>query len=246
MAKIIAHFDTKPIPASIDPEGGFSLQLKDRDIIEDDDVYEEVRLEYSLPISAKLIEFCTGCVLTGMTKKVAKDCKPRKIGNMLKFSPTLRGKVSNPYSPYDPLTCSSAITVSSLSGLEKAVDTDKVSFVNTRDPGNKVTINRIAYVGAQEDGIIMKGKQIMAVGYNMQFLTGDTVTVSYVNAEGTVTSFQVTPTESDVNHMLFAWPTQLDAVEPGTEITFSFRTRGGVEESEPQDNNKVVTLIAAV
>jgi len=244
MAKLkTAYFDTKPIPASIDPEGGCSLQLKDRPIIEDEDVYEEVKQEYSLPISAKLIGFITGCVLTGMTKKVATDCNPRRIGNLLKFTPTLRGKVPSIYSPYDPLTCASAITVSSLSGLEKAVDMTRVSFVNSRDPGNKVTVERVNYVGSQVSGVIKKNKQILAVGVNMQYLTGDTVAVTYTNAAGTPVTVTIVPVESDISHMLFNWPSELSAVAAGSEVVISFLTRGGIEESEPQPNSKTVLVI---
>ena len=238
-------FDTKAIPVSIDPEGGYSLQLKDVECVEDESVFDEVKSDNSLPISSNLIEFIFRCTLETMAGKVAKDCKARKIGNLLKFQPTLRGKVKNAYSAYDASTCSSAITVSSLSGLEKSIDTSKVAFKNVRDLGNQVTITRLSYLGADEDRLWMKTKKLLVVGYNLQDLEGDITKVSYNDAEGTAHSFNITPTESDVNHRLYDFPTELADVAVNTELTIFFRARGGVAESEPQELEKTVKLIAA-
>ena len=140
MAKIIAKFDTVPVNAAIDPTGGYTLKLKDRPIYDESQVFEEVVKEKTLPFDKDMLEFAFLAVLKTMALKVSRDCNPRKVGNYLKFTPTLRGKVSGPYSPFNSATCTSAITITSLAGLEKAVDRDYVTFTNAK-AGVKVTIN---------------------------------------------------------------------------------------------------------
>ena len=133
MAKLIAKFDTVPVNTAIDPEGGYQLRLRDRPVYDESQVFEEVVKEKTLPFDKDMLEFSFLAVLKTMAQKVSRDCNPRRVGNYLKFTPTLRGKVKGMYSAYNPQTCSSAIVISSMKGLEKAVDTDFVSFVNSRE-----------------------------------------------------------------------------------------------------------------
>jgi len=239
-------FDTYPVNAALDPSGGYAMKLKDLQIVNDDSVFEEVVKEKTLPLSPELLEFAFRTILTTMALKVSKDCRPRKVGSYLKATPYLRGKVASPYSAYDPQTCSCAIVFTSLSGLDKTVDTDKyVQFVNVKT-GTKVTIDRITYEGStSEVGVIMKTKGIVVTGLNCQWLTGDSCTLVWTDAEGNPQTASITPTSSSVTEMKFAWPTALNDVAAGTEIEFRFLTRGGIEEAEPQPNNKTVKVLAA-
>ena len=242
MAKIIARFDTKKVNNALDPEGGFSLQLKDRPIYDDTQVFEEVVKEKTLPFDKDMLEFAFLSVLKTMALKVSRDCNPRRIGNYIKFAPTLRGKVKTPYSAYSRDTCSSAIVVSSLSGLEKAIDENYVQFVNSRE-GIKVVIQRINWVGSENDFEIRRGSQIIATGSNMQYLPGDTVTFRWKTAAGADASLAVVPVESDVSHMLFDWPSALDALAEGSEVTIEFVTRGGVADAPGITNTKKVKVV---
>ena len=123
MSKLIVKFDTHAISTDVDPSRSYTLQLLDRPVYDDSLVFREVVKEKTLPFDEDMLKFAFLSVLKTMTQKVAADCVPRKIGNYLKFLPTIRGKVKGPYSPYNPQTCSTAIVVQSLSGLEKTVNT---------------------------------------------------------------------------------------------------------------------------
>ena len=156
-------FETYPVNAAVDPSGCFAMKLKDLQIVNDDSVFEEVVKEKTLPMSPELLEFGFRCVLSTMAERVSKDCRPRKVGNILKATPYLRGKLKSPYSAFDKNTCSCAIVFTSLSGLEKSVNTDKyIQFVNTKT-GTRVIIDRIAYEGCVDSSqiaTIMRGKGI--------------------------------------------------------------------------------------
>lgn len=245
MAKLQVKFDTVAVNTAIDPTGGYTLKLKERPIYDESQVFEEVVKEKTLPFDKDMLEFAFLAVLKTMALKVSRDCNPRKVGNYLKFSPTLRGKVKGPYSPFDPATCTSAITISSMSGLEKAIDGNYVTFVNAK-AGTKVTITRISWIGSDEPNVIKKGEPFAVYGTNLMFNAayGDTVTVSWTDAEGVRQDVALTPIESDYAHMKFEWTSELADVAADTILEFSFRTRGGIEDGDEQLNKKSVTVIA--
>ena len=239
-------FETYPVNAALDPSGCFAMKLKDLQIVNDDSVFEEVVKEKTLPMSPELLEFGFRCVLSTMADRVSKDCRPRKVGNIIKATPYLRGKLKSAYSAFDKKTCSCAIVFTSLSGLEKSVNTDKyIQFVNTKT-GTRVTIDRIVYEGCVDSSqiaTIMRGKGIAATGLNCQWLAGDTCTLVWKNADGVEQTANIEPISSMVTEMRFAWPTALDGVAAGTVVEFRFLTRGGIEDGEPQPNAKSVTVL---
>lgn len=237
-------FDTYPIPAALGPKGGYAMKIKVQPILEDTTVFEEVVREKTLPLSADLLEFAFRAILTTMARKVSRDCRPRRIGNLLKAAPYLRGNLAGPYSAYDEATCSCAIVFSSLSGLEKRVDTrEAVRFVNARI-GTKVKIDRITYEGSTGAvGVIGRGKGIVVTGLNCQWLDGDACTLAWTDGAGERQSAGITPTGSSVTEMRFAWPAALAEVADGTEIEIAFLTRGGIEDADPQPNARKVRLV---
>ena len=239
-------FETYPVNAALDPSGCFAMKLKDLQIVNDDSVFEEVVKEKTLPMSPELLEFGFRCVLSTMADRVSKDCRPRKVGNIIKATPYLRGKLKSAYSAFDKNTCSCAIVFTSLSGLEKSVNTDKyIQFVNTKT-GTRVIIDRIAYEGCVDSSqiaTIMRGKGIAVTGLNCQWLEGDACTLVWKNADGVEQTENIEPVSSMVTEMRFAWPTALDGVAAGTVVEFRFRTRGGIEDGEPQPNAKSVTVL---
>ena len=99
-------FETSKISSDIDPSGSYKLHITERPIYDETRVFGEVVTEKHLPFDEDLLQFAFLAVLTTVSKKVSKDCNPRKIGNYLKFLPTIRGKVKGPYSAYNPATCS--------------------------------------------------------------------------------------------------------------------------------------------
>ena len=95
------------------------------------------------------------------------DSLPRKLGDLLKFYPTARGKVDKPSSVFNPDTCSGVVAVCALKGLERSVDLTSVHFVNVRT-GVVVTVSSIMSVGSVNDGAIRKGREIRVAGKNLQ------------------------------------------------------------------------------
>ena len=239
-------FDTYPVNAALDPSGCFAMKLKDLQIVNDDSVFEEVVKEKTLPMSPELLEFGFRCVLSTMADRVSKDCRPRKVGNIIKATPYLRGKLKSAYSAFDKNTCSCAIVFTSLSGLEKSVNTEKyIQFVNTKT-GTRVVIDRIVYEGcvkSEEIATIMRGKGIAVTGLNLQWLEGDSCTLAWKDAEGMEHTASIEPISSTVTEMHFAWPEALADVPAGSEIEMHFSTRGGIADAEPQLSDKTVTLI---
>ena len=244
--KLIVYFDAVPINPAVDPRGGYAMKMKEQQIVSGNSVFEEVVLTKTLPFSADLLEFAFECVLTTMADRVSRDCRPRKIGKHLKAAAYLRGRLDSPYGLYDPKTHSCAIIFTSLSGVTKTANTDKyVRFVNTKT-GTKVVIDRIVYEGCVDSSQIatlMRGKGIAVTGLNCQWLEGDSCTLAWKDADGVEHTAEIVPTSSTVTEMHFPWPTELADVPAGSEIEMRFRTRGGIEDAEPQLNSKNVTLI---
>lgn len=243
--KIIVYFDAVPINTAVDPRGGYAMKMKEQQMVSGNSVFEEVVLTKTLPFSAELLEFAFECVLTTMAERVSRDCRPRKVGKHLKAAAYLRGRLDSPYGSYDPKSHSCAIIFTSLSGVTKTANTDKyVRFVNTRT-GTRVTIDRIVYEGCVDSSqiaTIMRGKGIAVTGLNCQWLEGDTCTLVWKDADGVEQTAQIVPISSTVTEMHFAWPEALNDAPLG-DVEMRFLTRGGIEEAQPQPNNKTVTLI---
>ena len=247
--KTQVQFDTYPLNPVLDPSGAgcFAMKLQNLQIVNDDSVFEEVVKEKTLPMSPELLEFGFRCVLATMADRVSKDCRPRKVGNILKATPYLRGKLKSAYSPFDKNTCSCAIVFTSLSGLEKNVNTEKyIQFVNTKT-GTRVIVDRIVYEGCVDSSqiaTIMRGKGIAVTGLNCQWLEGDTCTLVWKDADGVKQTAQIVPISSTVTEMHFAWPEALNDAPLG-DVEMHFLTRGGIADGEQQSNDKTVTLIEA-
>ena len=242
------YFDAVPINTAVDPRGGYAMKMKEQQMVSGNSVFEEVVQTKTLPFSAELLEFAFECVLTTMAERVSRDCRPRKVGKHLKAAAYLRGRLDSPYGVYDPKTHSCAIIFTSLSGVTKTANTDKyVRFVNSRT-GTRISIDRIVYEGCVDSSqiaTIMRYKGIAMTGFNTQWLTGDTCTVVWTDEAGEEHTANIEPISSTVTEMHFAWPSCLDGVAANSKVDIHLRTRGGIEDAEPQPNDKTVTLIEA-
>ena len=136
------------------------------------------------------------------------------------------------------------VNITALKELKRSVD--EFNWMNVDSTEIIVKVDTLMYNGSPSDGRIMKTKSIIVTGKNLAFdaASGDRVTLTWTEGEETKT-VTIEPTESDYSHMEFAWPAELDSVADGTEITFSFRTHGGVEDGEVQLNSKTATVVAA-
>lgn len=241
MTKRLITIDTTPIRLDIDPSGSYSLRINQQQPIADDAVFKEVAKETSLGLSEKTLAFLFERTIATMVNKVATDGIPRKVGS-LKIALSIRGKVKSPYSPFNAKDCTAVVRVSTLKNFERKVDLKNFEFVNVR-AGLRVTVTRVATVGADVAGVLTKSKPFMVTGTNLQYLEGDSAIVRFLDG-GEGMSVAVTPTESDVGHMTFAWPAALTEVAAGSELLITLRTRGGIAESEPQTNEVKVKIAA--
>ena len=246
MSKLQVQFETVAVSPRLDPQGGYYMYLCPQQVLEDDSVYEEVIKEETLPLSVKLLKFIVNAVLAATAKKVAQDCRPRRVGDELKFAPFIRGKVSSPFSPFDPATCKTAVIPMPMKGVTKKIDLNRVLLVNSKG-GMRVVIDRIVYEGCVDSSqiaTIMRGKGIAVTGLNCQWLEGDTCTLAWKDADGVEQTAQIVPVSSTVTEMHFAWPEALNDAPLG-DVKMHFLTRGGNPDGQPQPNDKTVTLIEA-
>lgn len=134
------------------------------------------------------------------------------------------------------------VRITALKELKR--DVSEFSWVNVDSAGVVVKVNTLMYNGSPVDGRIMKAKEIIVTGKNLAFSAeaGDMITLSWQEGDETKTAF-VTPTESDYSHVVLPWPAELDDVADDTEVTFLFRTHGGVEGGELQLATKVATVV---
>ena len=95
--------------------------------------------------------------------------------------------------------------------------------------------------------VIKIGEDIGANGSNMQFVEafGDTATLTKREKSGADTVVRLTNKSSDVSRGVFGYPPEFSDVEAGTQLTFTQKSRGGVEGGQVFTVKKVVTVIAA-
>ena len=237
-------FEAVEINKEIDPSGGYWMRLILEQAMEDHSVFDEVAKEVP-GLNAKTIAYIVDAALTTTASLVAKDGIPRKLGDLIKFYPSVRGKIASANDAFDSKTCTAVVAHSVLKGVETKMDLNYVRFVNSRT-GVVVTINCVMSVGGLNDGTITKGKEIRAYGQNLQFdsALGDSVEVKW-SEDGEEKSTQLTPTQSDELSMSFSWSEDLSSIPDGTELTFIFTTRAGIQDAQSQVNTKVVTLKAS-
>ena len=243
--KTVILFDTVAVSSKLNTDRRYWLRARPNAMKSDKAVFQEAVEACSLNVKPKAAAYLFDAVLSTAAAKVAEDGVSRKIGDLIKIYPVIRGTVEGPYSAYDAATCSCVVAASLLSGVEKKVKTENVRFVNRR-PGRIVTIDKVMSVGCASDGTIVKTKKIRAVGVNTEFdaAIGDTVTVEWTE-DGEAKSVALSPAEQDDTCLTFDWPAALDDVPDGTDLTFVFSTRIGIPDAAAQVNKVTVRLAAA-
>ena len=159
-------------------------------------------------------------------QQLGKDGKSVNLNDWLR----VHGELTGPCDETRRLGAKNGYRVRITALKELKRDVSEFSWTNVDSTGIIVRIDSLMYNGSPVDGRIMKTKSIIVTGKNLAFdaASGDRVTLTWTEGEETKT-VTIEPTESNYSHMEFAWPAELDSVADGTEITFSFRTCGGVE-----------------
>lgn len=174
-------------------------------------------------------------------QQLVRDGKVVNLADWLKIHAELTGTVGETRLVNDENSLHVCITA--LQSLK--IKLSSFTMESVEDNGVVPKIDTILSPGGKPWEIV-KTRGILATGRNLYFdaAKGDTATISW--GEGaSAQSINVTPTEADYSHMLFAWPTALADVEAGTKLTFSFRTCAGVEGGAVFPMTKTATLVAA-
>jgi len=214
---------------------GYRPQLEAQDGRYDLDFCKEVVTEKRLAMSPEELLHAMEMVGEVGPAKVAEDGRPRGITKLLKYNRYAQGNLESPTSPWNE-SCKAVIRPQLMWDADKAID---ATFENVMS-GIGVKLNYVAWVGAKTVINVVKiGKQIGVYGNHMEFIVGDTATLTV----GTQV-YTLTCVESDVAHAIFAWPAGL-APEAGTLAEFVMKSRGGVEDGQVYTSKKTVTILAA-
>lgn len=173
-------------------------------------------------------------------QQLGKDGKAVNLSNWLRVHAELTGQLDETRQ----LTAANELHVVITALQDLKSDLAKFSWTNVDDSGVIPKIDTILSPGGKPWEVV-KTKGILVTGRNLYFdaVLGDTATITYGEGEAK-TTFSIVPTESDYSHMLFGWPTELAEVDPGTKLTFSFRTHAGIEGGAVYPMTKTVTLVA--
>ena len=241
-------YKTQAVNTAIDPAGGYICRVVNADPVEDDAVFQEVIDALRLTESVFGLKKAMEAVIETAMRKTATDGVPRKVGGLFRTYITIRGKVPNGDSPFVALTGRGAgayVRWGLSSEVQREVDYSAVSISNVRG-GQSVTVNSIAYNGAEENAFdIRRGVPILVTGRNLVYIPGDLVTVSRTVDGAEAVLATLAPEECDYYHQSFAWPAELDGVAEGSELKFTFRLRGGDETASPVAVSKTVRVSSA-
>ncbi|HBO98447.1 MAG TPA: hypothetical protein DD637_01215 [Verrucomicrobia bacterium] len=244
MNKKYLTYDTVPCRGPGNP-GGYRLQLRQEPALAENSAYREAVQSLSLNLSEKTVAFLVEAVLQSFAEKVAKDGVPRRIGNLIKFAPALRGKVEGVDSPFDPKTVRTSVTVTPLKGLSRTLDAASLAFVNSR-PEARITIKNFQSIPRKTggNGTVVRGRTISAFGRNLILREelGDCAEVSWCAPDGSVRTSALEVCTTDYFCTEFAWPAALQDVPEGTKLTFDLTLRGGVKDATPRRKRIVCTL----
>ena len=236
-------YDTVPYRAN-GAAKGFRLQLQPQPMRSERAVYREIVKELSLNLSEDTVAFIVEMALKTLADKVAEDGLPRRIGNFLKFTPILRGRVDGVNSPYDPKTVAPLVKVTALRGLARKLNEENLKFVNSR-PESRILVTHIHSNPQKSKNFELdRGAKIVVYGRNILYRAdlGDSIEVAWRNAAGEEEVCPLQPSATDYYVIEIPWPEALDRVPSGTPLAFTLTLRGGVENAAPRAKCVACTL----
>lgn len=186
--------------------------------------------------------------LEGLAGGLLEAAKDRALeGYSLNFNDwfVISGQIKGQVDDTLQLNSSNSYHVTITASKDMKVDINNFEWTRIDDNGITVKVDNLTSPGGKQ-GEVTKGKAIVVTGRNLAFNTdlGDTVTVAW-EVDDEETSISLTPTEQSDSYLRFDWPEDLNDVAPGTQLTFSFRTRAGIASGGEQVNMKTATLIDA-
>ena len=237
MAKPILKFTA--VPYEIGEFKGYRPQLEAQQQVADLDFCREVVTEKRLSMSAEELLHALEMVGEVGPQKVAEDGRPRAVTKLLKWNRFAQGKLESPTSPWND-SCKAVIRAQLLTDAEKTID---ASFQNV-NTGIGVKLDNVTWLGAKSvQNVIKVGADFAAYGRHMEFIAdGEMPDTAWLELDGE--KYDLANKASDVSSATFGFPAALADIEPGTQVTFWMKSRGGIADGEVYTSKKQVTVIA--
>ena len=236
MAKPILKFTA--VPYEIGQFKGYRPQLESQQQVSDLDFCREVVTEKRLAMSAEELLHALEMVGEVGPQKVVEDGRPRAITKLLKWNRFAQGKLESPTSPWND-SCKAVIRAQLLTDAEKLID---ASFTNV-NTGIGVKLDNVTWIGAKSvQNVIKVGADFAAYGRHMEFIAdGETPDTAWLEMDGE--KYDLANKASDVSCATFGFPATLADIEPGTQVTFWMKSRGGIADGQVYTSKKLVTVI---
>jgi hypothetical protein len=166
--------------------------------------------------------------------------KAVSLNDWLRVHAELTGTVGENYQ----LSSSNELRVCIQALKELKTSVDNFNWTNVSDMGAVPRIDSLMQVGGTANWKITRNKEIILTGKNLAYdaTLGDTAIITWQDGSETK-SAAITPVESDYSHQKFEWPTDLNDVPAGTEISFAITLHGGAEGGAAHMATKSVTLV---
>ncbi len=230
------YFDTIPVKQG-GKEVGYRLQVQQKMTRDEEAVFEEFIKSSGLLMQPSMVQHIFSSVLSYVEGAVAKDGVPRTVAG-LKFMPVISGMVESPRSKFDPETCEAHVVIQAkLRGLKK-LDLDELDLVNTK-LGKRLAITSCVSDGAQHGDSLIKGKELLIMGENVQLVEGDTVTASWIE-DGVEKTAEFKLASQSPLWTRMAWNAALDHLELGTKVVITIRSRGGILDGVWQTRERIL------
>ena len=230
------YFDAVPVKQG-DKEVGYRLQVQQAATRSEDAIFEEFIKESGFLMQPTTVRHIFNAVVDYVEGAVAKDGVPRSVAG-LKFMPVISGMVESPRAKFDPEECEAYVAIQTKGRGCKKLDLEELDLVNTK-MGKRVAITSCVSDGAQHGDSLIKGKELLIMGENVQLVEGDTVTASWIE-DGVEKTAEFKLASQSTLWTRMAWNAALDHLELGTEVVITIRSRGGILDGVWQTRERIL------
>ncbi len=231
------YFDAIPVKQD-GKEVGYRLQVQQAATRPEEAIFEDFIKESGFLMQPTTVQHVFNAVVNYVESAVAKDGVPRTVAG-LKFMPVISGTVASPRAKFDPETCEAHVALRQIKAMKK-LDLEELELVNTK-MGKRVAITSCTAEGAKHGDSLIKGRELVIVGDNVQLCEGDTVTASWIE-DGVEKTAELKLASQTENVTRLAWNEALDHVELGTKVVITIRSRGGIADGVWQTRERVLYI----
>ena len=232
------YFDAVPVKQG-DKEVGYRLQVQQAATRSEEAIFEEFIKESGFLMQPTTVRHIFNAVVDYVEGAVAKDGVPRSVAG-LKFMPVISGMVESPRAKFDPEECEAYVAIQTKGRGCKKLDLEELDLVNTK-MGKRVALVGCSSDGAQHTDSLIKGRELLIIGDNVQLCEGDTVTASWVE-DGEEKKAELKLAYQSEVWTRMAWNTEMDHLALGTKVVITIRSRGGIQDGVWQTRERVLHI----